>query len=704
MMVMKRGLILFKGMVLVASLLAVSLPSPALAAGNATVGGTLELVPTFRSISVYALFTDDDNGNNQATLEYREAGGTWKPGVEMVADRRATLTTNSGNITNPFQDQWRASVLLVSPDTDYEIRVTFTDPDGVNGTNPVTGQVTTLDPNAPTSNGSVWYVSTTGSDSTGDGSPGDPYRTIAQAMTRWSAGDIIDIAGTHSEGVTMSNVDGSPGNWYTFRSNAADPGILNGGATYGFNISGSSYIKITGLNISNYSRCSIYISNSTDIDVDDDSLADGDWDYRGLVTIAGSSARVWVRNTTIFQTSDNGVQWFGIAVNSTDGNHIFYNNYFHGGDGSYYYDAIGGTVNSDLNGGPGPDTDIYDNVIRGVYDDGIEVDGGDMNVRVWGNDIYNQPPQRGKDAISWAPVIVGPLYVFRNVIGGDFYDGGAFKVGGGGSAPSTGAAFIWHNSIARDVARGVSAYGNTSAYLNQQYRNNIFQVDKRAIKATDASTVGNTYDYDLFNPFGSGHNVAEWNGQAFTNLADFTAASGHEAHGLDADPLFVNAGGGDLRLQGGSPAIDQGVIIPGFNDAGSPQPYSGAAPDIGAYEYGSGAPANYPPVLGAIGNKSVSEGDLLQFTISATDPDGDSLVYSATNLPSGASFNPGTRTFTWTPGSGQAGSYPKEVAAAEVAVAGLTPGHLKSPMSRLMISPRPASSSDGKPMSAPPAR
>jgi hypothetical protein len=67
---------------------------------------------------------------------------------------------------------------------------------------------------------------------------------------------------------------------------------------------------------------------------------------------------------------------------------------------------------------------------------------------------------------------------------------------------------------------------------------------------------------------------------------------------------------------------------------------------------------NRPPVLGAIGNRSVNEGQALTFTISATDPDGGNLTYSASNLPPGAIFTPATRTFTWTPGFTQAGSYP----------------------------------------------
>jgi hypothetical protein len=68
---------------------------------------------------------------------------------------------------------------------------------------------------------------------------------------------------------------------------------------------------------------------------------------------------------------------------------------------------------------------------------------------------------------------------------------------------------------------------------------------------------------------------------------------------------------------------------------------------------------NRTPVLGPVGDRSIDEGQSLSFQISAADPDGeDSLTFSASNLPAGASFNPATRQFSWTPGFSDAGSYP----------------------------------------------
>jgi hypothetical protein len=66
---------------------------------------------------------------------------------------------------------------------------------------------------------------------------------------------------------------------------------------------------------------------------------------------------------------------------------------------------------------------------------------------------------------------------------------------------------------------------------------------------------------------------------------------------------------------------------------------------------------NRAPVLAAIGDKAVNEGQLLEFTVSAADLDGDVLTYSASNLPTGSSFDPVTHVFSWIPANDQAGSY-----------------------------------------------
>ena len=50
-------------------------------------------------------------------------------------------------------------------------------------------------------------------------------------------------------------------------------------------------------------------------------------------------------------------------------------------------------------------------------------------------------------------------------------------------------------------------------------------------------------------------------------------------------------------------------------------------------------------------------GNLFQLTLTATDPDGGSLAFSATNLPADAAFDPATQLFTWTPTLSDIGTF-----------------------------------------------
>lgn len=70
--------------------------------------------------------------------------------------------------------------------------------------------------------------------------------------------------------------------------------------------------------------------------------------------------------------------------------------------------------------------------------------------------------------------------------------------------------------------------------------------------------------------------------------------------------------------------------------------------------------ANQAPVLGAIGNQTVNEGATLSVSVSATDPDGDGLTLSASNLPTGATFTDagnGAASLSWSPGFAQSGNF-----------------------------------------------
>ncbi|MBI4651111.1 S8 family serine peptidase [Candidatus Desantisbacteria bacterium] len=66
---------------------------------------------------------------------------------------------------------------------------------------------------------------------------------------------------------------------------------------------------------------------------------------------------------------------------------------------------------------------------------------------------------------------------------------------------------------------------------------------------------------------------------------------------------------------------------------------------------------NRAPELYPIENKTINEGVLLQFNVSADDPDGDVLTFTAVGLPRGAIFDTTTKIFTWAPDYTQSGNY-----------------------------------------------
>lgn len=65
-----------------------------------------------------------------------------------------------------------------------------------------------------------------------------------------------------------------------------------------------------------------------------------------------------------------------------------------------------------------------------------------------------------------------------------------------------------------------------------------------------------------------------------------------------------------------------------------------------------------PPVFDSIPDKTVDENSLLTFTITATEANGETVSFSAFDLPPGATLDPVTGVFSWTPSFSQAGVYP----------------------------------------------
>jgi len=82
-------------------------------------------------------------------------------------------------------------------------------------------------------------------------------------------------------------------------------------------------------------------------------------------------------------------------------------------------------------------------------------------------------------------------------------------------------------------------------------------------------------------------------------------------------------------------------------------------------------PVNDPPVVPSPGNQSTFEGTPVSLLINASDPEGDTLTFSAVSLPPGLSIDPATGRITGTPpqGASSGSPYAVTVRASETATA-----------------------------------
>jgi hypothetical protein len=274
-------------------------------------------------------------------------------------------------------------------------------------------------------------------------------------------------------------------------------------------------------------------------------------------------------------------------INSTGGNVVRYNEIVSTEDHGFN-DGFGGASNFSREGSPNRDSDIHGNIIRNCWDDAIESEGANMNVRIWGNYLdhfYN--------GIATACVSRGPVYIFRNVWGvsrrthRDPAGGAALKTGerdefGGGRR------FVFHNTVLQPS--GVQAAFTSHANPNAVSRNNIFDV-RGALTTRTEKYAGSSYDYDFFN--GSDRGVGREE-HGVRGAVAFLAAP-YRLEFFPAPRIAVvhygkfptDMGGGTSRditdpvVSAPDPVIDAGEVIPNFNDD-----FAGKAPDLGAFEVG----------------------------------------------------------------------------------------------------------------------
>jgi hypothetical protein len=218
------------------------------------------------------------------------------------------------------------------------------------------------------------------------------------------------------------------------------------------------------------------------------------------------------------------------------------------------------------------DIDVYDNHIHHIGDDGLEPEGACVNHRFRNNTVDTMLV-----GVSIAPVTQGPTWVVRNLFTN--FTGTSIKW----ATKPDGGVLIYHNTSWSNKT-GLNAMSMITVAHNSVMRNNIFQGNGYAFEEIPIGSTGNSWNYDnWYTTRSSLLPHFKWENINYYTLAKLCAATGLECNGHENPPGLVNPSGGNFTLLPASPNIDRGVVIPGINDN-----FTGSAPDLGAYEFGTG--------------------------------------------------------------------------------------------------------------------
>ncbi len=270
----------------------------------------------------------------------------------------------------------------------------------------------------------------------------------------------------------------------------------------------------------------------------------------------------------------------GITFRYGQGRYVIRYNRIHSDLHHMFNDAMGEVLNFSFGGFPNRDSDIYGNYVSHCWDDGLEIEGANMNVRVWDNYI-----DMTYGAIGAASPSLGPIYFFRNVYAqsrkhegtknNDLTGHYLFKLGNPNTLWTAGKMYLFHNTALQPAPfpqtkafassgaqSGIIFTAKNKTAFNITSRNNILQMrrDKDWAIRDFPLSLTNDYDFDLY----TGRLMVREDAQQ---------------NGIAAMPIYERSPDGRLWLVPGTPGYDAGQRIANFNDD-----FQGKAPDMGAVE------------------------------------------------------------------------------------------------------------------------
>jgi hypothetical protein len=246
--------------------------------------------------------------------------------------------------------------------------------------------------------------------------------------------------------------------------------------------------------------------------------------YRTSGSPYGSADGIW------FKSSD--------SIPSGGGHYIAGNTIIGGWDG------IAGEEEGSAHGTFDRDTIVENNTIRDCWDDGIQSEGGDQDVRIRNNDISGCGT-----GIAFAAPVSGPLYIENNRIHDlslGLYDNlFCFKVGnsGGGTTYLTGN-ICDVDSAAEQAQGGADGIHQTNEDLTPIVsRRNVFQVSAYVFILTESPLPpGTSFDEDCVSTTDP-ERFAKWSGSVYYSTLAELQATGAEPNGRQTtDCSFLDAG------------------------------------------------------------------------------------------------------------------------------------------------------------------
>ncbi|MDQ8208462.1 right-handed parallel beta-helix repeat-containing protein [Coraliomargarita sp. SDUM461003] len=504
----------------------------------------LEGVATFSSIGIYADIIGDMSQFTKGYSVFRKKG---------EQEWRASLPMQWQDKTK----QLRSSLLNLEEDTEYEIKTWMEDPNLTEKMEPAFMTVKTWSSEVPIAR--TVYL---------------PAGEITEPLLITESGSAegwVRYTGDPS-GTTVLNVGMNGANAVKFEAVhhvILDNLTIRGGVKDAVTLRSSTDVRIMRCDISEWGRPGELLPSTNPkwgrgpfyLDENGERI-----NLEGGVRIGRYSSRIVVEDCYIHNPRGRATSWknghplgpTSIILFNSDGNLVIRNNSLIGGEEHRFNDTIEGAYNNYITGGPHRDTDFDGNTMFFSNDDGVELDGGQMNVRFFNNWI-----QSSYCGVSTAPTILGPSYIYNNLIVLEGEERGqtnfAFKVGGN-KVEEPGINYFFHNTIfSNSMALRGGNWGKGPTPLFT--RNNLFASGVLLWPQKSKAD----FDYDMARPNSIDPPLPEWQQNGVTGLESFR-----------------DRAAGDYRLSDGSLAIDRALALPMISEE-----YQGSAPDIGAFQVGA---------------------------------------------------------------------------------------------------------------------